>query len=40
MTHLAQTIELGSNDKWEVGLCEFTYPPPKTGTFMDTTIIG
>jgi hypothetical protein len=31
--HLAQTKELDSKEKWEVGLREFTCHPPKTGTF-------
>jgi hypothetical protein len=25
---LAQLIDLSSTDDWEVGLCEFSYPPP------------
>jgi hypothetical protein len=26
-TELAQTIDLHPKDRWEVGLCEYTYPP-------------
>jgi hypothetical protein len=29
---LAQTIDLGNNDRWEVGLSEYACPPPKPGT--------
>ena len=29
---LAQRIDLGSTDNWKVGLCEFSYPPSKSGT--------
>ena len=28
---LAQSIEFDPNDKWEVGLCEFSYPQPYVG---------
>ena len=27
-----QTIDLGNNDKWDVGLCEHAFPPPKLVT--------
>ena len=30
---LAQPIDLGSMDMWEVGVCEFTCHPINTGTF-------
>ena len=29
---LARRIDLGSIDNWEVGLCEFSCPPQKSGT--------
>ena len=32
IVELAQTIDLGNNHKWEVGLSEYTCPPPKPGT--------
>ena len=32
-TRLAQPIDLGSTDRWEVGVCEFTCQPINTGTF-------
>jgi len=38
--HLAQTKELDSEEKWEVGLREFTFHPPKTGTFKENMIIS
>jgi hypothetical protein len=28
---LAQRIDLGSTDSWEVGVCEFSYQPSVTG---------
>jgi hypothetical protein len=37
---LAQTIELHPSDKWEVGLCEFTCPPPNVGTFKTAVVVG
>jgi hypothetical protein len=37
---LAKTIELGPNDRWEVAVCEFTCPAPKTGTFKEVIVIG
>jgi len=39
-TELAQPIELGSSYRWEVGVCEFTYPPNNVGTFKPTLIVG
>jgi hypothetical protein len=32
IVELAQAIDLGNNDTWEVGLCEYACPPPKLGT--------
>jgi hypothetical protein len=43
---LSKTIELESTDKWEVGVCELTCPPPKTVIYiyiyiyMNTMVIG
>ena len=36
---LAQRIDLGSTDNWEVGLCEFSCPP-KSGTLKPIEIVG
>ena len=36
---LAQPIDLGPNNKWEVGLCEFTYSPKFRGTVSPIMII-
>ena len=30
---LARPIELDSNANWEVGVCEFAYPPNQVGSF-------
>jgi hypothetical protein len=39
--HFAQPIELGSNDRWEVGLCELTCPPQyAAGTYGNDKIVG
>jgi hypothetical protein len=37
---LARPIELGYSDNWEVGICEFSYPPNSVGTFKHTTVVG
>jgi hypothetical protein len=37
---LAQRIDLGTDEDWEVGLCEFSCPPPKTGTVKPIDVIG
>ena len=37
---LSQPIDLGSNDNWEVGVCEISCPPPRTGTLKDPTVVG
>jgi hypothetical protein len=39
-SQLAQVIELHPSDKWEVGLCEFTCPPPAVGTLKNVLIVG
>jgi len=39
-TELPRPIELGTSDRWEVGLCEFTYPPNNVGTFKPTLLVG
>lgn len=36
---LAHTIDLGTNDRWEVGVCEFTLTPNDVGTFRSTVVI-
>jgi len=37
---LAQRIDLGSTDNWEVGLCKFSSPPLKSGTLKPIDVIG
>ena len=37
---LTQAIDLGPNDTWEVGLCEFRYPPKFRGTVCPFMITG
>jgi hypothetical protein len=37
---LPQAIELHLSDKWDVGLCEFTCPPPHVGTLMNVLVVG
>jgi hypothetical protein len=37
---LAQPTDLGSSDDWEVGLCEFSCPPPATGRIKTVAVIG
>ncbi len=39
-TLLAQPIDLGSTDRWEVGVCEFTCHPTNTGTFTPLQVIS
>ena len=39
-TELPRPIELGTSDRWEVGLCEFTYPPNNVGTFKQMLLVG
>jgi len=33
---LARPVELDFSEKWEVGVCEFSYPPNSVDTFKDT----
>jgi hypothetical protein len=37
---LAQRIDLGTDEDWEVGLCEISFPPPKAGTLKPTDVVG
>ena len=37
---LAQPIDLGSTDRWEVGVCEITCHPTNTGTFASVQVIS
>ncbi len=37
---LALTIDLGSMDRWEVGLCEFTCHPKEVGTFAGFEVVS
>jgi hypothetical protein len=37
---LAKTIELGPSEKWELGLCEISFPPPAVGTVRPTMLVG
>jgi len=39
-TELAQSFELGSSDRWEVGVFKFAYHPTAVGTFQPTTVVG
>jgi hypothetical protein len=38
--HLARPIQLGTNDKWEVGVVEITWSPKKVGNFKPSMIVG
>jgi len=37
---MARPVELGYSDNWEVGVCEFSYPPSSVGTFKNKTVVG
>jgi len=37
---LARPVELGYSDNWEMGVCEFSYPPNSVGTFKHTTVVS
>ena len=37
---LAQTINLGNNDRWEVGLSEYAFPPQQLGNHQAFAVIG
>jgi hypothetical protein len=39
-SRLAQPIDLGSSDNWEVGLQEYTHPPLQTGLVKNSYYIG
>jgi hypothetical protein len=39
-THLAQPIDLDPNDRWEVGICKVTCPPPIVGTLRSNVLVG
>ena len=39
-SELAQVTDLGPDDRWEVGLCEFTCPPEKVGTIKPIEVVG
>jgi hypothetical protein len=38
--HLARSVDLGSNSRWEVGVCELTCCPVNVGTFAGVTVIS
>jgi len=40
IVELAQSIDLGNNDRWEVGLREYACPPTKLGTHQAFVIVG
>ena len=40
IVQLAQTIDLGNNDRWEAGLCKYVCPPPKRGAHQAFDIVG
>ena len=37
---LAHPVDLGSTDNWDVGVCEVSYPPSKTGTVSSYNVVG
>ena len=37
---LAQPIDLGSMDRWEVGVCEFSCHPINVGTFAGLAVVS
>jgi hypothetical protein len=37
---LAQPVQLDCTDAWEVGICEFSYPPPTNDTVQPVLIVG
>ena len=39
-SELAQVIDLGPDDRWEVGLCDFSCPPKNIGTLKPNTVVG
>jgi hypothetical protein len=38
--HLARPVDLGSNSRWEVGVCELTCRPSNVGTYTAVTVIS
>jgi len=39
-SELERAEELGYSENWEVGVCEFSYPPNSVGTFKQRTVVG
>ena len=39
-SELAQVIDLGPDDRWEVGICEISCPPKNIGTLKPNTVVG
>jgi len=39
-TELPRPIEFWSSDRWQVGVCEFAYPPNNVGVFKHTLLVG
>jgi hypothetical protein len=39
-TELAKSIDLDSNYRWEVGVTEFTCPPPAVGNIKPVVVVG
>ena len=37
---LSRPIKLGPNDKWEVGLCDISYPPKTLGPLRSIEFVG
>jgi len=37
---LPRPIELGTNDEWEVALCEISYPTNTVGTLISVEVVG
>ena len=40
VVELAQKNELDNKDRWEIGLCEYACPPPKSGAHQAFVIAG
>jgi hypothetical protein len=38
--HLARPVDLGSNSRWEVGVCELTCRPVNVGTFGGMSVLA
>jgi hypothetical protein len=39
-THKAQPISLDPTERWEVGVCELSCPPPQVGSFRPALLVG